>query len=238
MKITFSLFTDYLDEKDKFPITATNELALQCTQKLREILSQKIKKNKESPVEKDYTILDGEYFIPIHQPFEEYYLVSNLGRIFSLHKKMFLSGSREPSGYISLKLTNGIIELPERMHQAVLNSWRGATPPDMEIDHLDHNRSNNELNNLRFLSVTANRKRKYKKYFISRKPNSEIIYLQHFKAYSNMKDVRRILSLKKDITDLYEYILSNSVPNKVLKGNNIFALINGHTVMLELNRQP
>ena len=51
----------------------------------------------------------------------------------------------------------------KRVHRVVYESFVGPIPSDMEIDHLDGNKANNNLNNLQLVSRVENMKRMWKR---------------------------------------------------------------------------
>jgi len=67
-------------------------------------------------------------------------------------------------GYPEIRASNKTI----RIHRLVWETFNGEIPPDKEIDHIDCNRENNNLNNLRLVthkenlnnSITINNRKK------------------------------------------------------------------------------
>lgn len=65
-----------------------------------------------------------------------------------------LAGCHRPDGYVRIVI-DGWIDYAHRW------AWRlavGSIPPGMEIDHIDHNPSNNALSNLRLVTRSGNRR--------------------------------------------------------------------------------
>lgn len=65
-----------------------------------------------------------------------------------------LAGHRRPDGYMHIVLDGRRIYI----HRLVWQIERGSIPSDMEIDHIDHNPSNNKITNLRLVTRSGNRK--------------------------------------------------------------------------------
>lgn len=94
---------------------------------------------------------------------KEYRLfVSNTGHFRDEHKqpKPIKMGS---SGYIYVKTANGY----QTAHRLVMKTWKPTE--DMEnltVDHLDHNKRNNAVDNLEWVTVAVNRERARKDFLV------------------------------------------------------------------------
>jgi hypothetical protein len=63
-------------------------------------------------------------------------------------------------GYRKIKLLNDNGQWVQlSLHKLIWLSYFGAIPQGYEIDHIDRNRGNNCIDNLRVIPITANRKR-------------------------------------------------------------------------------
>jgi hypothetical protein len=75
-------------------------------------------------------------------------------RVSAFHKRNRgkIAGSKKGNGYVEIQI-NG------RMHKAHRLAWLvsfGELPPDLEIDHIDGDRSNNAIANLRLVTKAVN----------------------------------------------------------------------------------
>jgi len=83
--------------------------------------------------------------------FETLYQVSSEGRVMSL--KCGRTKILKPSlskGYPSLCLVKENMKHTRRVHRLVAEAFLDPVENKLEIDHIDRNRANNRLNNLRF----------------------------------------------------------------------------------------
>ena len=96
--------------------------------------------------------------------------VSNMGHFRNEHKQ-FLKTMVNQSGYLAIKTHVGI----KTAHRLVLLTWRPI--PDAEsltIDHLDHNKRNNALNNLEWVSEDENQRRAALDLIVNNEPKNKI----------------------------------------------------------------
>ena len=86
--------------------------------------------------------------------YEGYYRVSNLGRVKSLPRKMVAKtryvGSDDGDGYIVARLRKDGKRTKFFVHTLVLEVFDRKALPDEECRHLDGNRQNNHINNLKW----------------------------------------------------------------------------------------
>lgn len=85
------------------------------------------------------------------------YVVYDDGNIYSKHKGDLIKNTLDEEGYIRngyrLKDGNSINCMRNRVIYAYFN---GEIPDNMEVDHIDTNRANNAINNLRLLTHKDN----------------------------------------------------------------------------------
>lgn len=79
------------------------------------------------------------------------YQVSTWGRVRSGAR--VLRPQQQTKGYLKLHLGRHRQAL---VHTLVAEAWLGPRPPGHEVDHLDHDRRNNSLENLRYLRAYEN----------------------------------------------------------------------------------
>lgn len=92
-----------------------------------------------------------ERWVPV-SGYERYYEVSNLGRVKRFDRKKIFKGHKHKSGYINIKLTKDT-RISYSMHRLVYLSFN-KLPLNYNgfIDHIDSNKLNNNLDNLRLCS--------------------------------------------------------------------------------------
>ncbi len=94
---------------------------------------------------------------------EGVYMVSDLGRVRSLGRKIvhsngfvqtihekIMKGSLTAYGYRAVDLCNGKIRKNSAVHRLVLSAFVGLMPRDIDTRHIDGNRLNNNLKNLKY----------------------------------------------------------------------------------------
>lgn len=98
--------------------------------------------------------------------FEGVYQVSDQGRVKSLNRKdsrghtrpgKILQPIKHGAGYLYVNLSNANIANPTLIHRIVLEAFVGTCPNNMEACHLDCNKHNNQLSNLRWDTRAGNR---------------------------------------------------------------------------------
>ena len=122
------------------------------------------------------------------------YLIYEDGRIFSLNVNRFIKPTYQ-NGYLRI----GLIDNNKKrktflIHRLVYEAFNEPIPEGFEIKHIDGNRDNNNLTNLRLLSLTHKEKRneyykknkdKYKEY---REKNKEEINRKKRERYEKNKE--------------------------------------------------
>lgn len=97
--------------------------------------------------------------------FEGYYEVSNLGRVRSvprrdIRNRTITGGLKrwrlDRDGYPRVMLKKDGRGRPWGIHQLVTRAFLGPTPLGQQVDHIDGDRANPRLSNLRYLSPRAN----------------------------------------------------------------------------------
>lgn len=91
---------------------------------------------------------------------EGLYKVSNLGRVLSLRYNKIMR-TRNRAGYPSVCLYNRYIVKDYTVHFLVTLSFIGKRPDGFDVDHIDNNRTNSRLDNLRYLSRRDNIKKTF-----------------------------------------------------------------------------
>jgi len=87
----------------------------------------------------------------------KHYLVSNIGRVWSIKMCIILSSKPSKNGYIYYNIkVKGIRQKLYTGHSLVINAFIGTCPKNMVIDHIDRNRANNILENLHYVTISDN----------------------------------------------------------------------------------
>ena len=86
--------------------------------------------------------------------------VSNMGHFMDEHKKI-IPVKINQNGYVLIKTDYGF----ELGHRLVMKTWRPTAAMDkLTVDHLDHNKRNNSVENLEWVTRAENMKRAHADY--------------------------------------------------------------------------
>ena len=91
-------------------------------------------------------------------PFDERYLVSECGHVYSTIKKRWIKLSPNKHGYLNLGVKNPTTPRNgASIHRVVAFTWLGNPPEGKpEVNHKDGNKSNNSADNLEWCSRSEN----------------------------------------------------------------------------------
>lgn len=82
--------------------------------------------------------------------------VSNRGRVKNIDGKL-LKIKTTSTGYLAVRVA---AKKAMFVHRLVMETWRPiSNPEEMTVDHLDHNKRNNDIRNLEWVAEKENRKR-------------------------------------------------------------------------------
>lgn len=81
-------------------------------------------------------------------------IVTKTGRIFAKHKGQILERkqSLDSHGYLTLSIKHKTIPV----HKLVAKAFLGEKPLCLQIDHIDRNKTNNSISNLRYVTAKEN----------------------------------------------------------------------------------
>lgn len=121
------------------------------------IRSDKGRKQTRTPCGHQPEDTADEKWLPV-PGWEKFYLVSDLGRVWSLHQYgRFIIGMEVAGGYRVIKLRDNHRIAHKAIHVLVLMAFRGLRPSDNHQGcHNDGKPRNNRLDNLRWDTVAAN----------------------------------------------------------------------------------
>jgi len=108
-----------------------------------------------------------EEFKPINN-FEKYYLISNIGNVFSLgnnkfRKKKYLKLGKDKYGYLYCILYKNGRRYIKKVHRLVAIAFIPNHQNKPQVNHKDGNPSNNNINNLEWVTASENIKHSYEK---------------------------------------------------------------------------
>lgn len=88
--------------------------------------------------------------------YEGLYRVSNLGRVFRVDKGYFVTLQAFKTGYIFVALYKHSKRKLFRIHRLLMAVFVGTPPPRHEVNHLDGDKTNNQLSNLEYVTRSQN----------------------------------------------------------------------------------
>jgi len=133
----------------------------------------------------EFEIQVNETFVPVRG--FEHYFISNQGRCWNSRTKRFV-GANDGSGYrcVSFRKDGKIHRF--KIHRLVILHFGSPQPEDKtDIDHIDRDKQNNRIENLRWVSKSENQKNKdkYKKQpneYIDELPDTAV-ELEHYNGF-------------------------------------------------------
>lgn len=90
-------------------------------------------------------------------PTVNYWLVGTNGTIYSIKNNRFITGTKTNYGYIRITELKGRKRF---LHRIIMETYYGHS--DLDIDHIDGNKENNNINNLEYVTTSENVKRAIK----------------------------------------------------------------------------
>ena len=113
---------------------------------------------------------EGEIFLPITRykdiEFENLYYISNFGRVYSIYRGgRFLSPGMNHKGYLAVALSQkGTTKFVTKViHRLEMSIFRPIPNMDLyQVNHIDGNKTNNQLDNLEWCTQSYNIKHAYR----------------------------------------------------------------------------
>jgi len=93
--------------------------------------------------------------------YEGFYLVSNTGNIYGVVAGRAISIKTEKNGYKRVTLNRSGVRKTISVHRLVVEAFIEPITEGFCVDHIDNNRGNNHISNLRIVTYTFNVKRSF-----------------------------------------------------------------------------
>ncbi|CAL6035476.1 HNH_endonuclease [Hexamita inflata] len=90
------------------------------------------------------------------------YVVTSMGRIICVSQQTELKLYVSNRGYFMINLKNELGWSTFTVHSLVANAFLGLKPTNFQVDHINRDKQNNCIENLRYISVSDNQKNKTK----------------------------------------------------------------------------
>ncbi|CAL6017950.1 HNH_endonuclease [Hexamita inflata] len=90
------------------------------------------------------------------------YVVTSMGRIICVSQQTEVKLMVSNCGYFMTSLKNELGWSTFTVHSLVANAFLGLKPTNFQVDHIDRNKQNNCIGNLRYISASDNNKNKTK----------------------------------------------------------------------------
>ena len=90
-----------------------------------------------------------EIYMPIEN-YEDTYAVSNLGNVKNIKTGRILKPTPNAKGYLVVDLWKNNKRKHYKVHRLVISAFKANSENKPTVDHVDRNRQNNNLNNLRY----------------------------------------------------------------------------------------
>ena len=85
------------------------------------------------------------------------YAISECGKVKSLRFDRILKSANSNNGYLYVNLLEDCTRKTTAIHKLVMEHFGPVKPsPNLIIDHIDGNKTNNQIQNLQWLSISSN----------------------------------------------------------------------------------
>jgi hypothetical protein len=88
--------------------------------------------------------------------YEGQYSVSELGEVWSHKTNKYLSLADDTYGYLTVNLSGDKEQHTVKVHRIVANAFLPNPDNRPQIDHIDRNRANNNVTNLKWVTISEN----------------------------------------------------------------------------------
>ena len=131
--------------------------------------------------------------------YENYSLDLNNNEVYSNYKKGYLKPNILKNGYYVIELSKNSKRKAFLLHRLVYEAYNGSIPDKIQVDHIDNNRQNNNIENLRLVTNSQNQmnsktrknnllgyknitKTEYNTYKVQIRINKKTVYRKTFKT--------------------------------------------------------
>lgn len=139
--------------------------------------------------------------------YEDKYLVSDWGNIFSIRANRKLSLKRNHDGYLRIQLWNKQVNQYRSVHVIEMEAFIQKPYDGAVVNHIDGNKHNNHLSNLEWVSQLENIQHAWASGLSTRKNHGKIVYIHdstnHVYAYGNATETSEILGKSYSVIALY-----------------------------------
>lgn len=143
-----------------------------------------------------FNLKDMEIWKDIHG-YEGLYQVSNFGRVKRLKREKLWRGtkvkidekimsiSKDRSGYFTIQLYNNNIDKRHRVHRLVASAFIGVS--ELQVNHIDGIKTNNNINNLEYVTASENIKHYIENNIVIYKQKQRLLDLRNNKIYDSIR---------------------------------------------------
>lgn len=108
----------------------------------------------------------------------EHYMVSNYGRIKNSKNGVMRNGKDNGRGYISVTLKSNGIQKYVYIHREVARAFLSDFNENLQVNHIDKNKSHNYITNLEMVTDSQNKKHSYEEYLDGHlKSQGKVLYI-------------------------------------------------------------
>ena len=86
-----------------------------------------------------------------------YSLDLNNNEVYSHYRNKYLKQQIDKDGYFTINISKNCKKKTFKLHRLIYQSHYGTIPDKMQVDHIDNNRQNNNIENLRLVTNSQNK---------------------------------------------------------------------------------
>ena len=149
--------------------------------------------------------------------YPNYSLDLNNNEVYSNYKKGYLKKRINYKGYYEIELSKNNKQKIFKLHRLIYEVYYGTIPDKMQVDHIDNNRQNNNIENLRLVTNQQNSfNQKTAKNNLS--TGHKCIYKTKWNTYQVQIRKNNKVFYKKTFKTLEEAILNRDIQLKIHHG--------------------